>query len=207
MIDLDPDIEWIEWDFEPYTTDYAQYANERIFVTKWQKMMMDTRTGVSVGHKRYVDPYFVDNYPSEFPILKVLPYRRPDAHDTRLASTFIHSLSRGVLRFLPDEATRYMVQNHLSAHEAYLLAWSLRNVRALRGEFDAGFCFRNVPRDHISAEFNGKTQSYSARDNETLEQMVLWLATDEGRKFLQECNHEVMSENNRSYRGQSLDNK
>lgn len=96
---LDPDIEWIEWNFEPYTTDYASYANERIFVRKWQKMMMDARTGVSAGSKLYVDPYFVDSYPDEFPILKVLPYSRLDVHDTRLASTFIHSLSRGRLRF------------------------------------------------------------------------------------------------------------
>lgn len=66
---------------------------------------------------------------------------------------------------------------------------------------------KSVPRDFICAEFNGITQNYSARDNETLEQMVMWLATDSGQKFLMDCHHEIMSENNRSYCGQTLDKK
>ena len=171
----------LEWDFQPYTNVFAGNLTEPVYVGNWQKMMLTGTFEEKRGVQVRVDPFFIENYPHEFPFLDVLPYySKPDKHDARLASTFIHALSRGGMNHIRHEMEKAMSLSHSDRQTKYFSIWADANIRS--------DCVNAIPRDFITQSFSHVAKrATSVHDIETLEEVVMWLAKDKGQDFLRTC--------------------
>ncbi len=190
MIESADKKKYFEWDFTPYTDVSLHSLAEQIYVKNWQRTMLVGTFEECAGGRVKVDPYFVENFPQEFPVLQIFQHLSgPNKHDTRIASTFIHTLSRngdgGVVRAEMEKNMDLPTENQ--RREKYLQIWAVANYS--NPSSNRGL----VPRDWITQSYQADSfkKATSVHDIETLEKVVVWLATREGQLFLKTSKNDL----------------
>lgn len=189
----------IEWDFTPYKPVRPEITGEVVYFKKWVKLMLPPHLDAlhaptnpdlpsPEGYFR-TDRYFVENpeRENEFPVMNIWrDMGIPNAHDTRIMTNFIVWLGTNSGAEMRGKAQDFIDKN-IHQKQAYLLAWNLSNIRARHINHGS------IPRDALATKFGDASMAKSPipkptmYDIETIENVCLWLGTDQGQDFITAC--------------------
>lgn len=163
-----------QFDHTPVNPPREGVVAEEVFTRQWAELVKDDGNIMNPFNYRFAS---------------ILPHLSATPRAAKVAASFVRWLGTSIGRAFVEQA-EYFVRRNLSKEEAFILAWTMENLRSTSVN-NGVRTLEWILTPTEKYEATRRAAPVSVEDLEVAENMARWLGSADGQQFLKSCQEEL----------------